>query len=132
MHSVFRDTSGQKAVCKNHFRQGTVSCVSICQNHHSWNERWLVRSPRFTHSVLHSRVTSVEHCRVMNSKSNHLKWINRAWKPNALVRSMSLLHNWDSINTNSQVWRHHLIHKRSDIQIARLSALCKSILVSTN
>jgi len=44
---------------------------------------------------------------------------------------MSVTHDWGSITTNSQVWRHHLIHKRSNLQFSRPSDPCESILVST-
>ena len=44
---------------------------------------------------------------------------------------LSVIHDWNSITIDSQVWRHHLIHKRSNIQFDRLSNLCRNILVST-
>jgi hypothetical protein len=42
-----------------------------------------------------------------------------------------MIHDWKSITTDSQVWRHHLIHKRSNLQFARLSDFCRNISVST-
>jgi len=38
-------------------------------------------------------------------------------KPSYLHEGLSVIHHWDSIITNSQVWKHHLIHNWNSLPI---------------
>jgi hypothetical protein len=42
-----------------------------------------------------------------------------------------MIPDWNSITTDSQVWRHNLIHKRNNLQFSQLSNFCRNISVST-